>query len=226
MSEERIIKRRKPRPRKFAERFWKRVIKGEKENDCWDWDGTVSVDGGYAVIYYAPEKPTMKAHRLSWMLHFGEIPEGQIVCHKCDNPRCCNPKHLFLGEFRHNVHDMVLKERHGRMKFTHEQVERIRALYGRHRDHLSYQRIADWFKVSKATITHMMTGRNWVFAEGAHKRGVRKRRYNTILDEEKVREIRRRRKDGEKLISLSKHFGINQSGIAKICNGETWTHVK
>lgn len=161
MTEERVIKRRRPRPRKFAERFWKRVIKGETENDCWGWSGALSKEWQYAMIYYGPEKPTMKAHRLSWMLHFGEIPEGKLVCHKCDNPRCCNPKHLFLGTYLDNNRDMVKKLRHGRMLFTDDQVRRIRALYERHRDYLSHKRIADWFGVSRATITHMVNGTNW-----------------------------------------------------------------
>lgn len=215
-------------PRKgitYIDRFWEKVIKGKTEDDCWGWNGTRSKELKYSILYVSAQKPTVKAHRISWEIHFGAIPSGIIVRHKCDNPTCTNPKHLELGTILDNNQDMVKRERHGRMKFTHEQVRRIRALYERHRDHLTHKRIAEWFGVSKATISHMMTGRNWKLAEGAHEKGIRKRRYNSKMDSEKVLEMRQRRKKGESLKSLSENFGINQSGVSEICRGKKWNHV-
>lgn len=204
------------------ERFWSKIVKGEKENDCWNWISAVSKTG-YPVIRV--DGRTAKASRFCWEIHHGKIPEGMMICHRCDTPMCCNPSHLFLGTAGENARDMVRKERHGRMKFTHDQVRRIRALYERHRNHLTHKRIAEWFGVSKATISHMMTGRNWKLTEGAHEKGIRRRRYNSKMDSEKVLEMRQRRNNGESLKSLSEHFGINQSGVSKICLGKKWSHV-
>lgn len=144
-------------------RFWEKVDKSE---GCWEWNATLSVDGGYGMFYVSSERPTVKAHRFSWEIHNGPIPKKVNVLHHCDNPKCVRPDHLFLGGYLENNKNMTIKERHGRMIFTHDKVFRIRELYARHRDYLSHQRIADWFNVSKPTITALLTGRNWKYTGG------------------------------------------------------------
>ena len=105
------------------------------------------------------KRTTAKAHRVSWELNVGQIPEGMNVLHTCDNPKCVRPDHLFLGTIAVNNQDKWEKGRHG--KFTPEKARRIRSLYERHKDVLTFQRIADWFGVAKSTISHMITRRNW-----------------------------------------------------------------
>jgi len=84
------------------------------ETECWNWQR--ALDGmGYGLIH--AERGMEKAHRYSWRIHFGEIPPGEgyhgtCVCHRCDNPACVNPKHLFLGSMQDNVDDMMAKGRH------------------------------------------------------------------------------------------------------------------
>lgn len=83
------------------------------ETGCWEWKKGKDANG-YGIIHVSGR--LMKAHRLSWQLHKGEIPDhdsyhGMMVCHHCDNPGCVNPEHLFLGEAKDNVLDMVAKGR-------------------------------------------------------------------------------------------------------------------
>lgn len=94
-----------PAPRPIAERFWEKVW---KTNGCWLWLGS-SDKKGYGRISYKL-KPVL-AHRISFELHCGPIPEGMWVLHHCDNSACVNPKHLFLGTSLDNVRDMIKKGR-------------------------------------------------------------------------------------------------------------------
>lgn len=97
-----------------AERFWYYV---NKEQQCWLWTGTNSGrKWPYGSIreYVEGKWKFTKAHRVSWELHYGQIPEGSWVLHKCDNTLCVRPDHLFLGSPKDNTTDMIQK---GRGKF-------------------------------------------------------------------------------------------------------------
>lgn len=93
---------------KDEKRFWEKVVKGRNKKDCWLWEGAV-FNTGYGKI--RRENKIKLAHRISWELHFGHIPEGMCVCHKCDVPLCVNPGHLFLGTQKDNIQDKVNKGR-------------------------------------------------------------------------------------------------------------------
>lgn len=87
-------------------RFWSKVTKG-KPNECWVWHGANV--RGYGQFWFRGKKA--RASRASWSIHFGEIKNGLWVLHKCDNPPCVNPKHLFLGTRSDNMLDCFKKGR-------------------------------------------------------------------------------------------------------------------
>jgi hypothetical protein len=87
------------------ERFWKYV---NKTDYCWIWSGG-KYSNGYGSL--AINTYPVLAHRFSYELHFGKINPNLLVCHKCDNPSCVNPEHLFLGTQKDNLQDMIFKNR-------------------------------------------------------------------------------------------------------------------
>lgn len=88
--------------------FWRCVIK--RSEGCWDWDGTVGVDG-YPRVHKSGTSKALRAGRLCWEIHHGPIPGKLVVMHLCDNPKCCNPDHLVLGTQRANMFDCGRKGR-------------------------------------------------------------------------------------------------------------------
>ncbi len=99
----------KDRMSPLSDRFWGKVTK--RKVGCWSWTGTVDQHGYGKITAGARGAGHIKAHRLSWELHFGHIPSGLNVLHACDNPNCVNPGHLMIGTQEANIVDMGRKGR-------------------------------------------------------------------------------------------------------------------
>lgn len=92
----------------LADRFWPKV---EKTSGCWLWRGARLKTGYGSINRGGHDGASVKAHRASWELHFGTIPTGLHVLHRCDTPLCVRPDHLFLGSHADNMRDMAQKRR-------------------------------------------------------------------------------------------------------------------
>ena len=143
----------------IEERFGAKVdIRGADE--CWEWTAIRSpAASGYGIfVAKSGAGGLVRAHRFSYALANGEIPKGALVCHKCDNPPCVNPNHLFLGTHSDNQRDSLAKDRTHLAKLTVADVCRIRAMLA---EGWSNAGIANAFGVSPQTINNIRRGKSW-----------------------------------------------------------------
>lgn len=136
--------------RSWQERFWKKVDKNG-HNGCWEWTGYYQQHNGYGCFKYKDR--IYKAHNVIGKETFGEIPQGMYVCHRCDNPRCVNPEHLFLGTHQDNMND---KKKKGRglgsfIHLTYNQNYRLKRLCKN--NNFTYQKLSIMFNIHPEVIT-------------------------------------------------------------------------
>lgn len=142
-------------------RFWSKVVVGEVD-ECWEWQGALK-GRGYGRI--SIHNRSWYVHRVAWILTFGPIPKGLLVCHHCDNPGCCNPYHLFLGTHADNMADAVSKGHFPRgetsylSKLTEDNVLDIRQLYAS--GECTVQDLAEEFGVGKRCVYRVICRDNW-----------------------------------------------------------------
>jgi hypothetical protein len=146
----------------IEERFWRNV---NKSDGCWLY-GIGAFSGYRSLALGAKSAGTIGVHKYSYELHHGPVPDGMVVMHKCDNPRCVNPDHLEVGSYEDNTQDMYGKGRakpaivqgrnNGKSKLTEADVRYIRANPERgHKD------LADELGVSPNAVRGVRIGRTW-----------------------------------------------------------------
>lgn len=140
-----------------------------KTSGCWEWIGSKRNGYGRMIIGSRTDgtRKSVSAHRVAYELKHGEIPDGMEVCHKCDNPCCVNPDHLFVGTRKDNMADREAKGRN--IVFTGEEQTRSKltkkavkdARWERAYKGTSYQMLADRYGVSKKTMQNAIKGITW-----------------------------------------------------------------
>lgn len=149
----------------WLKRFWARV---DRTDDCWTWCGARHTFG-YGVVSFLGRQRYV--HRLVYMMNHGRIPSGMSVLHRCDNPPCCRPDHLFLGSQLDNVRDMASKKRyhsypgehHTLAALTNAEAARIRALLKE--GGISQRQLARDYGVSNMTVWSIANGKSYKEAQ-------------------------------------------------------------
>lgn len=145
----------------IEERFWLKVIVLD-DDQCWEWTST-KVAQGYGTIWDNDRRLQKRAHRLSWEIHHGPIPNGAVVRHLCHNTSCVNPHHLAVGTHADNGRDQLTNpnrsygQTHGRAKLKDADVIRIRSLRGVR----SQSSVANEYGVTQGLISHIQIRRIW-----------------------------------------------------------------
>lgn len=144
----------------IEQRFWSKVDIKDLFG-CWEFQGSIT-EWGYGQI--KSNGKMIKAHRFAWEFVFGKIPKGMQINHKCNNRRCCNVSHLYLGTAQQNVDDMTLAgrqargEKHGKSRFTNSDIINIRKL---NNDGYSKIEISEIYKTSASNIGSICRRKTW-----------------------------------------------------------------
>jgi len=201
----------------LEEKFWTFVNK-KGINDCWNWKGN-HFKQGYGRMYHHSTKEG-KAHRLSYMINTGEIPEGALVCHTCNNKSCVNPKHLYVGTNDDNMRDLansgILKgEKNPASKLTVFEVLRIRRIYAK-RGKNTYE-LSKQYNVSQILISQIIRGVSWKHVGGPLKQSTPGKR----LTNKEVIEMRELYQKGSNTHELAIKFDRYDSTIERVVFGKT-----
>ena len=164
-------RRAKKRHCQTPESFWQDVNKTSNEDECWEWAGYIGAQGYGALTY---QNKSWRAHRLAYILTYGELPEmggyhGACVLHKCDNRACVNPNHLFVGTQADNLKDMRAKNRQvlatnlkgSKNKASKLKEEDIPIIMKMRAEGFSLSRIGNKFNVDKVCIGFVVNGKTW-----------------------------------------------------------------
>jgi len=203
-------------------RFWSHVDR-RASDDCWEWTAAVGKKDGYGLIRV--QGTQVLAHRVAYLLGYGQHPKDQLVLHRCDNRRCCNPRHLFLGTYADNNADRAIKGRSGHR--VNAKLNRRAARTIRTSNDSDYI-LALRFGVHPSVI-HLVR-RNLIWRDRSYDPAERKRHREACqhgraarLTPIQVRDIRN--SPDKTTAALARRYGVSWSAVKSIRHHRTWRNV-
>ena len=164
-----------PKYEPLENRFWRKVDKSKGKDACWPWMGACT-NSGYGKIGLPRQRKLISTHRLAYMFFTKElIPDKLLVCHHCDNRKCCNPQHLFLGTHSDNMLDCSNKGRntgskvpkpriqganHPRTQLDLNTVNKIRSMFS---DGMTQAKISNTFGIKAKTVHNIVRRKTWIY---------------------------------------------------------------
>lgn len=214
-------------------KFWAYVNK-IGYNDCWDWIKYKDELGyGQFQFSYLGKKFNYRANRVAFELSNFQIPDGLVICHKCDNPKCVNPNHLFMGTHKDNSDDKVNKNRHakaetsGRSKLNWKIVNEIRKIYPINKN---TSEISKKYNIDSSTIMNILKGKSWVDENyipiQIGKNFKKGHTYSMTISAEKVIEIKKLINVGLSPKKISEITGVKNQKIRDIKRGVAYFNIK
>lgn len=212
---------------KSIDLFWSKVDRGLPAV-CWNWLGGFR-SGGYGRFYF--QGKDFCAHRLAYELEKGLLPDGYFVCHKCDNPPCCNPDHLFAGTQADNLADMVAKGRSGKGEKNSQAILTVSAIIEireQVKSGKSRESLAQKYGVNASTITNIWLADSWQHIAGDVGEAIKLQGSNVHfakLVESDIPIIKKRLLDGESRKRIAEDYKVDRGTIELIALGRIWKHV-
>lgn len=190
-------------PKAFTQRFWSHVHMPSAD-ECWPWSLSRG-NHGYGQVSY--QRTMHLTHRIAYEMTHGPIPDGLWVLHSCDNPPCCNPKHMFLGTHTDNMRDMTAKGRNG----VHRHPER----YPRGDSH-----------PSRTMPERLSRGDNHYTRQ--HPEKVMRGELNgrARFTEQNIRDMRQQHEQGIAIRELARRYKADRKTIQAIVKHRIWRHIE
>lgn len=215
-------------------RFWNKVyIPTDYINDCWEWAAFCN-EKGYGK--FAINRIMFMAHRVCYEYYFGEIPISILVCHECDNPKCCNPNHLFLGTQLDNMQDAANKNRtckgsnNATSKLTEDFVRQI--FIDIHNNKYSdLNSICIDYGIGETTLKNILYGRTWCHVTkdlvvplvDFQNKVIHRVGYKLSIDDVKL--IKYKLSINESIRKLSNDFNVSYAAISAIKHNRTYKNI-
>jgi hypothetical protein len=210
----------------LEERFWEKVDKKD-ENECWEWKGAIT-SRGYGSILNGSKLES--AHRVAYILRNGKIPDEMLVLHSCDNRKCCNVNHLFLGTYQDNMDDMVSKERsykpigekHPNTDLTWDIINEIREKYSKG---WTVKKLSEEYNINISVLYSIIENINWKDVNYKYinnGKGFIGRITNAKKTRKEVNEIREKYKNGISISNLAKESELTWQNIKYIVTNKSW----
>jgi len=221
-------------PEYLINRFWSKIniieTWYEKPNECWEWKLDCDNDGYGKFFNSILGRPT-GAHRFSYELFYGQIPNGLVICHECDNPPCINPIHLSAKTQQQNINDAINKNRNvkgskvGNSKLTEQDIEDIINL-----KYNSRKTIVKTFGISQIEIDYIFNRQVWAHITNKYTDNELINARNFInsctkLSVEQVIDIKQRLKNNETQLSIAQLYNVSKGIIGDISRGKNYKHI-